>query len=231
MQSQSPAIPRQLSLAPFGHRGPQALQPRPLHWALPFPCPLPARPSPVSPPSEHFPSWPALLSPDPPSPPVPTVANHCGGHQMHPQVRAARGGGGDHAGQHAALDSPQRPDHRPVSQHSPLPPRPHHPRGPQPPSGAMLVGAACDPGSWEAAAAGAGGQGMGRPSLGHARGRGQRLGSDGPGPPPRGCPRLGPWTWNDRPAHAPSISPSLVFPQHSSPHLRPFKSKCPGGSP
>lgn len=147
---------------------------------------------------------------------------------MHPQVRAARGGGGDHPGQHAALDSSQRPDHRPVSQHSPLPPRPHHPRGPQSPSGAVLVGAACDPGHWEAAAAGAGGQGMGRPSLGHPQGRGQRLGSDGPGPPPWGCPSLGPWTWNDWPAHAPSISSSLVFPQDSSPHLHPFKSKCPG---
>ena len=69
---------------------------------------------------------------------------------------------------------------------------------------------------------------MGRPSLGHPQGRGQRLGSDGPGPPPWGCPSLGPWTWNDRPAHAPSISSSLVFPQDSSPHLHPFKSKCPG---
>lgn len=75
--------------------------------------------------------------------PCPTVADHRGGHQMHPKVRAARGGRGERTGQHPALDPPQRPDHRSVRQHPALPARPHHPCGPQSPCGAQLVGGTC----------------------------------------------------------------------------------------
>lgn len=147
---------------------------------------------------------PALLS-SAPSSPILAVANHRGGHQMHPQVRAARGGGGDHPGQHAALDPPQRPDHRLVGQHPSLPAWPHHPRGPQPPSGAVLVGAARDP----------------RPRL---RAPMARLPGSG-----RGQPRAGlAAPTSTVPIFVPTVSPSLASSRAAVPTCDPFKSRCSG---